>query len=132
MIPSVWSGKSTCMIGPYQSQRSIFFSFKFFITGTPSVFRAAALQCCSYWFFIGITSSFFFKKRASDGVSKPAPQIIPEQDVKLLMKASWLIGIREIFSEIRVFFVCLEKTSHFVFLNFLKVFISFLSPIEGR
>src|SRR5260221_12883861 len=82
------------------SQSSILsacFFFSFFITGTPMPFSIAALHCCSYCNFIGITSNFFFRNNASLAVPKPALQNTPLDEAMLLRNLSLSNGKKDKF-----------------------------------
>ena len=60
------------------------FLFNFLITVIPIFFNATALHSCSYCFFTGTTINLLPRKRASDGVSKPALHITQRQEARLL------------------------------------------------
>src|SRR5690606_27408033 len=104
-----------------------YFFLKDFITGTPISFKAAALHCCSYCPFMGMTNNFFFMKRASAGVSKPAPQRMPLLVAILVTKASLVMGCTVMFLFVNVFLLCFEKTSQVTSLIFDRMFNIFSS-----
>src|SRR5687767_4581744 len=62
----------------------------------PIFLRAAALHCCSYCPWMGMAIIFFFRCRASAGVSNPAPQMMPSQWMRLRLKSFELTGRRVI------------------------------------
>src|SRR5690606_23485662 len=99
----------------------MYFFLKDFITGTPISFKAAALHCCSYCPFMGMTNNFFFIKSASAGVSKPAPQRMPLLVAILVTKASLVMDCSEIFLLETIFLLCFEKTSQVTSLIFDKM-----------
>ncbi|MNW04356.1 hypothetical protein D3C71_2004370 [compost metagenome] len=92
------------------------------MTGTPISSNAAAFKCCSYWFFIGMTNSFFCRYKASAGVSNPAPQRTPEELAILVMKASLLIGRIETFFMSKARELCLLNTCQLISENFIRCF----------
>src|SRR5688572_4220022 len=112
--------------------RSLCFFFSFFTTGTPMLFSIAALHCCSYWVFMGITSSFFFMYKASLAAPNPALQSNPLEVARLFRYNSRSRGCSTRFLWEYFDLLCFENTCHCTYLNFFNCLMIFSSSYDGR